>query len=92
MDGQSNSAMATARTETTHGLAYSMARAIDITAWQSVDAIYLCCLTHSACVRVTGLMDNIDCVYVVCIIHAGLQPLLTTARRRLTVAHVKEDS
>ena len=53
--GQSNSAMVTTRTETTHGLTYSMARAIDITAWQSVDAICLCCLTHGACVQVSGL-------------------------------------
>ena len=39
--GQSNSAMATTRTEPTRGLTctYSMARAIDIAAWQSVDAI-----------------------------------------------------
>jgi len=37
--GQSNSAMATTRTEPTRRLTYSMARAIDITAWQSVDAI-----------------------------------------------------
>jgi len=34
--GQSNSLMVTTRTETTHGLTYSVARAIDITAWQSV--------------------------------------------------------
>ena len=73
--GQSNSVMATTRTETIHGLTYSMARVIDITAWQSVDAICLCCLTRNACVKVTGL-----------------QPHLTTARRRLPVAHVKEDS
>ena len=53
--GHSNSAMATTRTETTHGLTYSMASAIDITAWQSVDAICLCCLTHGACAKVTGL-------------------------------------
>ena len=56
--GQSNSAMATTRMETIHGLIYSMARAIDITAWQSVDAICLCCLTHGACVKVTGLHHN----------------------------------
>jgi len=37
--GQSNFTMATARMETTHGLIYSMARVIDIIAWQSVDAI-----------------------------------------------------
>jgi len=53
--GQSNSSMATTRTETTRGLTYSVARALDITAWQSVDAFCLCCLTHSACVKVTGL-------------------------------------
>jgi len=34
--GQSNSSMATTRMETTHGITYSVARAIDITAWQSV--------------------------------------------------------
>jgi len=74
-NGQSNSMMVTTRMETTHGLTYSMARVIDITVWQSVDAICLCCLTHGACVKVTGL-----------------PPLLTTVRRRLLVAHVKEDS
>jgi len=47
--------MATKRTDTTHGLTYSVARATDITAWQSVDAVFLCCLTHGACVKVTGL-------------------------------------
>jgi len=36
--GQSNSSMATTRTETTHRLTYSVAKAIDITTWQSVDA------------------------------------------------------
>jgi len=35
----------------THGLTYSVARAIDITAWQSVDTVCLCCLTHCVCVR-----------------------------------------
>ena len=47
--------MATTRMETTHGLTYSLARAAEVTAWQSIDAIYLCCRTHSACVKVTGL-------------------------------------
>jgi len=47
--------MATARTETTHGLNYSVARAIDVTEWQSVNAVCLYCLTHGACVNVTGL-------------------------------------
>ena len=71
--GQSNSSMATTRTETTHG-PYSVTRVIDVTTWQSVDAVCLCCLTHGACVELTGL-----------------QPLLSTASRRLPVAHVKED-
>ena len=53
--GQSNSAMVTTRMETTHGLTYSMAGVIDITAWQSVNAICICCLIHGACVKVTGL-------------------------------------
>jgi len=39
--GQSNFAMATTRTETTHELTSAMARAIDITAWQYADAICL---------------------------------------------------
>ena len=52
----SNSAMAT-RMETTHRLTYSMARVIDITTWQSVEAICLC-LTHSACIKVTELHHN----------------------------------
>jgi len=38
--------MATTRMETTRGPAYSVCRAIEVTAWQSVDAICLCCLTH----------------------------------------------
>jgi len=41
--------------ETTHGLTYSLARVIDVTAWQYVDAISLCYLTHGACIKVTGL-------------------------------------
>jgi len=48
--GQSNSSMVTTTTETTHGLTYPVARAIDITAWQSVDTVCLCCLTHGVCV------------------------------------------
>jgi len=48
--GQSNSSMATTRTENTHGLTYPVARAIDITAWQSVNTGCLCCLTHGVCV------------------------------------------
>ena len=47
--GQSNSSMAT-RTETTHGLAYLVVRAIDIgLALDSpalCDTVCLCCLTH----------------------------------------------
>jgi len=38
--GQSNSLMVTTRTETTHRLTYSVARAIDITAWQSVAMLF----------------------------------------------------
>ena len=53
--GQANSSMVTTRMETTHGLTYSMPGAIDITGWQSVNAICLCCLTHGACVKVTGI-------------------------------------
>ena len=49
--GQSTSLTATTRMETTHGLAYSVARAIEVTAWQSVDAVCLCCLTHGSCHR-----------------------------------------
>jgi len=60
--GQSNSSMATTRTETTHKLTYSVARAIDITAWQSVDAICVCCLTHSACVKVSELQPLLTTV------------------------------
>ena len=44
--GQSNSSMATTRMENTHGPTYPVATAIDITAWQSVDTVCLCCLTH----------------------------------------------
>ena len=68
--------MVTTKTETTHGLTYLMARVIDITAWQSADAICLCCLTHGACVKVTGLQPL----------------LTTVQRRLLLVAHVKEES
>ena len=42
---QSTSSMATTRMETTHGLTYSVVRAIEVTAWQSVDTICHCCLT-----------------------------------------------
>jgi len=42
--------MATTRTKITHGLTYSVARTIDATTWQSVDAACLCCPTHVACV------------------------------------------
>jgi len=49
--------MVTTGTETTHGLTYSVATATEVTAWQSIDAVYLCCLTHGACVKVTGLQS-----------------------------------
>ena len=48
--------MATTRTETTYGLTYSVARAIEVTACQSVDAICLCCLIPGSCVEVTTVM------------------------------------
>ena len=35
--------------ETNHGLTYSMAIAMEVTAWQSVDAICHCCLTPGSC-------------------------------------------
>ena len=35
--------------ETTHGLTVSVARAIEVAAWQSIDAICHCCLTHGSC-------------------------------------------
>ena len=57
MHGQSTSSMATTRIETTYGLTYSVARVIEVTAWQSVDAVSLCYLTHSSCVEVTGLQS-----------------------------------
>jgi len=54
--------MATTRTDTTHGLTYSVAREIDVTAWQSVNAVCLSCLTHAACVKVTGLQPLLTTV------------------------------
>jgi len=38
--------------ETTRGLTYSVARAVEVTAWQSFNAICHCCLTHGSCVEV----------------------------------------
>jgi len=58
--GQSNSSMATTRMETTYGLTYSVARAIDVTTWQSFDVVCLCCLTHGACVKVTVLQRTME--------------------------------
>ena len=60
--GQSNSSMATTRAETIHGHTYLMARTIHVTTWQSVDAVCLCCLTHSTCVEVTGLQSLLTTV------------------------------
>jgi len=45
---QSTSLIVTTRAETTCGMAYSVSRAIEVTAWQSVDAVCLCGLTHSS--------------------------------------------
>ena len=39
--------------ETTHGLTYSVAKAIGVTVWKSVDSICHCCLTRVSCVEVT---------------------------------------
>jgi len=41
--------MATTRTETTRGHACSVSRVVEVTTWQSVDAVCLCCLTHGSC-------------------------------------------
>ena len=46
---QSTSSMMKTRTETTHGLTYSVSRVIGVTAWQSVNAFCLRCLTHGSC-------------------------------------------
>ena len=40
---------------------YSVARAIEVTTWQTVDAVYLCCLTHGSCVEVTGFQSLLTC-------------------------------
>ena len=40
--------MVTTRMETTHGLTFSVARVIEVTAWQSVNAVCHCCLTHGS--------------------------------------------
>ena len=46
---QSTSSIVTVMSENTHELTYSVARVIEVTAWQSVDAVYHCCLTHGSC-------------------------------------------
>ena len=43
------------------GLTCLVARVIEVTAWQSVDAICLCCLSNSSCVEVTGLQSLLKC-------------------------------
>ena len=53
--------MATTRMETTHGLSYLVARVIEVTAWQSVNAICLCCLTNGSCFEVIGLQFLLTC-------------------------------
>ena len=47
--------------ETTHGLTYSVARAVVVTAWIPVNAICLCCLSNGSCVEVTGLHSLLIC-------------------------------
>ena len=37
---------------------YSVARAIEVTSWQSVNAICHCCLTHSSCHWTPGYGDG----------------------------------
>ena len=32
-----------------------VARVTEVTAWQSVNTVCLCCLTHCSCIDVTGL-------------------------------------
>ena len=46
---QSTFSMVTTRMETTHGLTYSLAKAIEVIIWQSLDAICLRWLTHGSC-------------------------------------------
>jgi len=46
---QSTSSMVTAMLENTHELTYSVARVIEVTAWQSVYAICHCYQTHGSC-------------------------------------------
>ena len=46
---EQSTSMATTTTETPRGLACSVSRVIEVTAWQSVDAVCLCCLTHGSC-------------------------------------------
>ena len=51
--------MATKMTETTHGLTYSVARAIGVTAWQSVDAVCHCYMTHGSCHWTLGATGSV---------------------------------
>ena len=46
---QSIFSMATTRMETIRGLTSSVSRVTEVTAWQSVDAVCLCFLTHGSC-------------------------------------------
>jgi len=46
---ESTSSMVTTKTETTHGLTCSVARAIEVNTLQSVATICLCCLTQFLC-------------------------------------------
>jgi len=41
--------MVTTGMESTRGLTYSVSGVIDVTAWQSDDAVSLCFLTHGSC-------------------------------------------
>ena len=54
---QPASSIVTRMMETTHGLTYSVARVIEVSAWQSVNAVCLCCVAHSSCIEVKGLQS-----------------------------------
>lgn len=54
---QPASSIVTTTMETTHRLTYSVARVIEVSAWQSVNAICLCCVAHSSCIEVKGLQS-----------------------------------
>ena len=52
--------------ETTHGLTYSVARATEVTTWQSVAAVCHCCLTHGSCHWTQSLLVTANGGYLQC--------------------------